>query len=192
MDAISKFDESKGIKFSTYASIRIKGAIIDEIRKNRPISKGAMDKLNRFNMAVEKLQKELGREPSNEEVAAELEMTLLEVGEVENYINYISVVSLEEVIFSEDEDMNVMGTIEDKNSPSPEESFVNIEKVEVLTKAIEALNEKDRTVLNLYYYEGLTLKQIGTVLTVSESRVCQLHSRAIRNLKENMKNLNYM
>ena len=192
MDAITKFDETKGNKFSTYASIRIKGAMIDEIRRNRPISKGAMDKLNRFNMAVEKLQKDLGREPSNAEVAEELNMTLLEVGEVENYINYISVVSLENVIFSEDEDMNVMGTIEDKNSPSPEDNFINTEKVEVLTKAIEGLNQKDRTVLNLYYYEGLTLKQIGTVLSVSESRVCQLHSRAIRNLKENMKNLNYM
>ena len=192
MDAISKFDDSKGIKFSTYASIRVKGAIIDEIRKNRPISKGAMDKLNRFNMAVEKLQKELGREPSNEEIAKELNMTLLEVGEVENYINYISVVSLEDVIFSEDEDMNVMGTIEDKNSPSPEEKFVNNEKVEVLSQAIADLNDKDRTVLNLYYYEGLTLKQIGEILSVSESRVCQLHSRAIRNLKGNMKNLNYI
>lgn len=192
MDAMTKFDESKGIKFSTYASIRIKGAIIDEIRKNRPISKGAMDKLNKFNMAVEKLQKELGREPTNEEVAEELDMTLLEVGEIENYINYISIVSLEDVIFTDDDEMNIMGTIEDKNSPSPEESFVNVEKVEVLGKAIEALNEKDRTVLNLYYYEGLTLKQIGTVLTVSESRVCQLHSRAIRNLRESMKKLNYM
>jgi len=192
IDAISKFDDSKGIKFSTYASIRVKGAIIDEIRKNRPISKGAMDKLNKFNMAVEKLQKELFREPSNEEIARELNMTLLEVGEVENYINYISVVSLEDVIFSEDEDMNVMGTIEDKNSPSPEEKFVNSEKVEVLAQAIADLNDKDRTVLNLYYYEGLTLKQIGEILSVSESRVCQLHSRAIRNLKDNMKKLNYI
>lgn len=191
MDAISKFDESKGIKFSSYASIRIKGAIIDEIRKNRPISKGAMDKLNRYNQVIEKLQNELFREPTNEEIAKELGMTLLEVGEVENYINYISVVSLEEVIFSDDEDMNIMGTIEDKNSPSPEEKFVNSEKVEILSRAIEELNQKDRTVLNLYYYEGLTLKQIGNVLSVSESRVCQLHSRAIRNLREKMKSLNY-
>jgi RNA polymerase sigma factor for flagellar operon FliA len=191
MDAISKFDESKGIKFSSYASIRIKGAIIDEIRKNRPISKGAMDKLNRYNQVIEKLQNQLFREPTNEEIAKELGMTLLEVGEVENYINYISIVSLEEVIFSDDEDMNIMGTIEDKNSPSPEEKFVNSEKVEILSRAIEELNQKDRTVLNLYYYEGLTLKQIGNVLSVSESRVCQLHSRAIRNLREKMKSLNY-
>lgn len=192
MDAMSKFDESKGIKFSSYASIRIKGAIIDEIRKSRPISKGAMDKLNRYNAAVEKLQNTLYREPINEEIAKELNISLMEVGEIENYINYISIVSLEDIIFSDDEDMTVMGIIEDKNSPSPEESFVNSEKLEVLAEAIENLNEKDRIILNLYYYEGLTLKEIGSVLNVSESRVCQLHSRSIRNLREKMKNLNYL
>lgn len=192
MDALSKFDESKGIKFSSYASIRIKGAIIDEIRKSRPISKGAMDKLNKYNNAVEKLQKKLCREPSNEEIAQELNMSLTDVGEVENYINYISVVSLEDVVFSDDEDMTIMGIIEDKNSPSPEESYEYNEKLDILAKAIEELNEKDRIVLNLYYYEGLTLKEIGTVLNVSESRVCQLHSRAIRNLRAKMKELNYI
>ena len=86
MDAFSKFDESKGIKFSSYASIRIKGAMIDEIRKCRPISKGAMDKLNKYNSVVEKLQKELFREPTNIEIAKELNMSLSEVGEIENYI----------------------------------------------------------------------------------------------------------
>ena len=192
MDAISKFDESKGIKFSSYASIRIKGAIIDELRKSRPISKGAMDKLNKYNSAVEKLQSILCREPTNEEIAKELDLSLLEVGEIENYINYISVISLEDIIFSDDDDMTIMGIIEDKNSPSPEESFVNSEKLEILTKAIENLQEKDRLILNLYYYEGLTLKEIGSILNVSESRVCQLHSRSIRNLREMMKNLNYM
>ncbi|MBU5488381.1 FliA/WhiG family RNA polymerase sigma factor [Clostridium sp. MSJ-8] len=192
MDALSKFDESKGIKFSSYASIRIKGAIIDEIRKSRPISKGAMDKLNKYNTAVEKLQKKLFREPSNDEIAKELNLSLTEVGEIENYINYISVVSLEDVVFSDDEDMTIMGIIEDKNSPSPEESYEYSEKLDILAKAIEELNEKDRIVLNLYYYEGLTLKEIGTVLNVSESRVCQLHSRAIRNLRAKMKELNYI
>lgn len=192
IDAISKFDESKGIKFSSYASIRIKGAIIDEIRKCRPISKGAMDKLNKYNLAVEKLQNKLFREPTNEEIAKEMKLSLSEVGEVENYINYISIVSLEDMIFSEDEDMTVMGIIEDKNSPSPEDVYENSEQVEILGEAIEELNEKDRLVLNLYYYEGLTLKEIGSILKVSKSRVCQLHSRAIRNLREKMKKLNYL
>lgn len=192
MDAMSKFDKDKGMKFSSYASIRIKGAIIDEIRKCRPISKGAMDKLNRYNEAVEDLQRKLLRDPSLEEIAGHMNLSINEIGEIENYINYISVVSLEDIIFSDGEDMTIMGIIEDKNSPSPEQSYEKEEEVEILAKAIEGLKEKDRIVLNLYYYEGLTLKEIGTVLNVSESRVCQLHSRAIRKLREKMASMNYL
>lgn len=192
MDALSKFDSTKGMKFSSYASIRIKGAIIDELRKNRPISKGAMDKLNGYNKAIDELQMELLREPTVKEIANHLNISLNEVAEIENYINYISMVSLENVIFSDDEDVNLMGVIEDKNSPSPDSYLEEKEQLEVLTQAIELLKEKDRLILNLYYYEGLTLKEIGIVLSVSESRVCQLHSRAIRNLRECMKKLHYI
>ena len=119
-------------------------------------------------------------------------ITVAEVAEIENYINYISVVSLEDMIFSKDDEMTVMGLIEDKNSPSPEESYEEKEKLEVLEKSIEELNEKDRIILSLYYYERLTLKEIGQVLGVSESRVCQLHSRAIRNLREKLKKIDYI
>lgn len=192
MDAINKYDSSKGMKFSSYASIRIKGAMIDELRKNRPISKGAMDKLNKYNKAIEELQSSLLREPTNIEIADYLGITMNEVAEIENYINYISMVSLESVIFSDDEDINLMGIVEDKTSPSPDSYLENKEKLEILTKAIELLKEKDRMILNLYYYEGLTLKEIGKVLEVSESRVCQLHSRAIRNLRDCMKKLHYI
>lgn len=192
MDALSKFDSTKGMKFSSYASIRIKGAMIDELRKNRPISKGAMDKLNSYNKAIDELQVKLLREPNVKEIADYLKISLSEVAEIENYINYISMVSLENVIFSDDEDVNLMGVIEDKNSPSPDAYLQEKEQLEILTQAIELLKEKDRTILNLYYYEGLTLKEIGTVLSVSESRVCQLHSRAIRNLRECMKKLHYI
>lgn len=191
MDAINKFDESKGMKFSTYASIRIKGAMIDEIRKNSPISKGAMDKLNKYNDVTESLQKKLLREPSDLEIANELNMTIEEVSEIESYINYISVVSLEDLIFSEDDDMPLIGTIEDTNSPSPEKILEEKEEEEYLVKALDNLNEKDRTVLSLYYYERLTLKEIGKVLEVSESRVCQLHSRAIMHLRKELKRLKY-
>lgn len=188
IDAINKFDNSKGMKFSSYASIRIKGAMIDELRKNRPISKGAMDKLNRYNKAIEELQGTLLREPTTQEISNYLGISSNEVAEIENYINYISMVSLESVIFSDDEDVNLMGVIEDKNSPSPHSYLEDKEKLEILTQAIELLKEKDRMILNLYYYEGLTLKEIGKILEVSESRVCQLHSRSIRNLRECMKN----
>lgn len=191
MDALNKFDKTKGMKFSTYASIRIKGAMIDELRKNSPISKGAMDKLNRYNEVIEKLQKELIREPNSSEIAEALGLSAEEVGEIENYINYISVVSLEDLIFSDDDDIALMGTVEDKNSPSPEKSLEEKEQLEYLAKAMETLNEKDKTVLSLYYYEGLTLKEIGKVLEVSESRVCQLHSRAIMNIRKAMTKLKY-
>ncbi len=192
MDAIGKFDDTRGMKFSTYSSIRIKGAMIDEIRKNSPISKGAMDKLNRYNSAVERLQKSLGREPSDKEIAHELKITLKEMIEIENYINYISIVSLEDLIFSEDDDIPLIGTIQDNKSPSPEKSLEEKEELEYLAKSLDMLNEKDKTVLTLYYYEGFTLKEIGKVLSVSESRVCQLHSRAIVHLRKVMQKLKYI
>jgi RNA polymerase sigma factor for flagellar operon FliA len=191
MDAFNKFDKSKGMKFSTYSSIRIKGAMIDELRKNSPISKGAMDKLNKYNKVIEMLQNELLRDPTDAEIAKAFGGTIAEIKEVENYINYMSVSSLENLIFSEDDDMPLIGTIEDKNSPSPEKSLEEKEKLEYLTKALDILNEKDKTVLSLYYYEGLTLKQIGSMLSVSESRVCQLHSRAIVHLRQALKKLKY-
>lgn len=191
MDALSKFDEDKGMKFSTYASIRIRGSMIDEIRRISPISKGAMDKLNRYNEAVEGLQKSLMREPNNEEIAKALGVSLGDVTEVEKYINYISVASLEDLIFSNDEDMTLITTIEDRNSPSPEKAMEEKEELEILVKAIDLLNEKDKLVVSLYYYEELTLKEIGKILEVSESRVCQIHSRAIINLKKAIKKLKY-
>ena len=192
MDAITKFDSTKGMKFSSYASIRIKGSMIDELRKHRPISKSAMDKLNKYNRAIDFLQLKLLRDPNNKEIADYLEISTREVAEIENCINYISMVSLENVIFSDDEDMRLMGIIEDKNSPSPDALLQEKEQLEILTEAIKLLKEKDQIILNLYYYEKLTLKAIGKILGVSESRVCQLHSRAIVNLRECMKGLHYM
>ncbi|WP_138202604.1 FliA/WhiG family RNA polymerase sigma factor [Haloimpatiens lingqiaonensis] len=191
MDAMQKFDEGKGMKFSTYASIRIRGSMIDEIRRNSPISKGAMDKLNKYNAVVEKLQREYCREPSREEISKELNLSLKELGEIENYINYISLVSLEELIFSKDDEIPLKNAIEDENSPNPIESFEKKEQLQYLTKAITMLGEKDKTIVSLYYYEGLTLKQIGGILGVSESRVCQLHSRAILNIRNILKKLKY-
>lgn len=191
MDAISKFDETKGMKFSTYSSIRIKGSMIDELRKNSPISKGAMDKLNRYNEAIEKLQNRFQREPLNSEIAIEIGIELKEIAEVEGYINYISVISLENLIFSEGDEISIMGIIEDKSSPSPEKIIEEKEQLEYLTKAIDMLSEKDKNVLTLYYYEEFTLKEIGKVLNVSESRVCQIHSRAILHLRKALQNLKY-
>ena len=191
MDAINKFDESRGMQFSTYASIRIKGSMIDEIRKISPISKGAIEKLNKYNEAVETLQTKLLRDPNTEEIAKEMSITSNDVSDIESTINYISVVSLDDILFSENDEVKLKETIEDKKTPGPERSLEEKEELEYLSIAIEKLNEKDKLVLSLYYYEGLTLKEIGKVLEVSESRVCQLHSRAIVHLRKILKDLRY-
>jgi len=191
MDALGKYDSTKGMKFSSYASIRIKGAMIDELRRKSPISKGAMDKLNRYNEAIERLQKRLYREPINHEIAKELGITINEVAGIENNINYISIVSLEDLIFSDDDDMPLSGTIKDDRSPSPERALEEKEQIEYLALGLENLKEKDKMVLTLYYYEGFTLKEIGNILSVSESRVCQLHSRALVNLRKALVKLKY-
>lgn len=192
MDAINKFDETKGMKFSTYASIRIKGSIIDQLRKNSPISKNAMDKLNKYNEVVERLQKSYLREPSKKEVSEELGISIEELNVIENYINYISVVSLEDLIFSKEDEIPLKNAIQDESSPDPIEIFEKKERISYLEKAINMLKKRDKIVLSLYYYEKLTLKQIGDVLGVSESRVCQLHGRAILNLRKNLKKLKYV
>lgn len=192
LDAINRFDSEKGMQFSSYATLRIKGAMIDEIRRCRPISKGAMDKLAKYNESVEVLQNKLMREPNLKEIALYMGISEEEVSQIENHINYMSIISLESVLYSDDDDITIMDTIEDRDSISPEESLENDEKIKILQEAIEMLKEKDKLVLKLYYYEKLTLKEIGVILEVSESRVCQLHSRAIRNLRSVMTKLNYI
>lgn len=191
MDAINKYDDTKGMKFSTYAAIRINGSIIDEIRKNSPISKRAIDKLNRYNKVVEELQSKLLREPSDEEISQRMCVSMKELNDIQGYVNYISMMSLETILYGEDEDMSLLNSIEDTTSPSPQKNLEEKEKLEYLRRAIDNLKERDRMILNLYYYEGLTLKQVGEVLSVSESRVCQLHSRAILNLRKEIEKLKY-
>lgn len=193
IDAIEKFDTSKGIKFETYATLRIKGAIIDELRKISWMPKSAFSKLTQLNVARENLETKLNREPSEQELAEYLGITVEDVRITESYINYLSVVSLDDIFFkSDDEDIQVKNMIENENSPQPEKIIEEEEKIFILKKAIDMLPEKDKLVLQLYYFEKLTLKEIGKVLEITESRVSQLHSRAILRLRENLKKLNYI
>lgn len=183
MDAMNRFDEEKGMKFSSYASIRIKGAIIDELRKHRPISKGAMDKLKKYNEGIEYLQNKFLKEPSTEEITKHLNINIGDILTIETYINVMATVSLDNIILNDEDEMAVMHTIEDKRTKTPEEEYLEEELGEILKASIDELKEKDKLILNLYYYEELTLKEVGKILGISESRVCQIHSRALQNLK---------
>ena len=120
-----------------------------------------------------------------------LKVSKSEISKIESRINIMSTTSLDTVIFEGNTDVSIIDTIKEDESLLPENIIEEDEKLNILTRAIDMLKEKDKLVLSLYYYEELTLKEIGRVLEVSESRVCQLHSRAIVNLRNAMKRLNY-
>ena len=192
IDAKKKFDESKGVKFSTYASIRISSFIIDEIRKYSPVSRTYISKIKEYNKAVDELQNKLFRKPSIEEIAKYMNITTKEVNSIKNKMKNSSNVSIDNTVSEGEKEFNIIDTIEDETMPCPEDAFEKKELQDILEKAIDMLKEKDRLVLSLYYYEELTLKEIGEILGVSESRVSQLNNRAISNLREAMKKLKYI
>lgn len=191
IDATNKYDSQRGAKFSTYASLRIKSCIIDEIRRCVPISRGDIAKVNQYNSSVEKLQNSLLREPTQEEISKDMDISIKETRKIESSINLLSTTSLDTVIFEGNSDISLKDTIQENENFSPSNIIEEEEKLKILTKAIDMLNERDKLVLSLYYYEELTLKEIGKVLEVSESRISQLHSRAIVNLRNTIEKLNY-
>jgi RNA polymerase sigma factor for flagellar operon FliA len=192
IDAANKFDVDRGVKFSTYASIRISSYIIDEIRKQSPISRLSVNKIKEYNKCVEILQSEFLREPSIDEISKFMGISKTEVNDIKMKVFNLSTSSLDNIIFEEESEVKLIDTIKDKDIISPSDIVEKQELIDVMAKALDMLNEKDRLVLSLYYYEELTLKEIGIILGVSESRVSQLNSRAIVNLKNSMKKLKYI
>ncbi|MBY2477050.1 FliA/WhiG family RNA polymerase sigma factor [Clostridioides difficile] len=190
IDAINKFDVEKGAKFSSYSYIKIKSAILDEIRNQSPISKHNLTKVNKYNKVIEKLQTELLREPTSHEIANELNISKKELNDIESNIDMLNIVSLNHVIF-EDTNETIQDVISYKEEYTPANIIEEEEKLDILSKAINNLREKEKLILSLYYYEDLNLKEIGKVLGVSESRVSQLHRKSIRNLRSKIKELKY-
>ncbi|EQF29080.1 RNA polymerase sigma factor, FliA/WhiG family protein [Clostridioides difficile CD160] len=190
IDAINKFDVEKGAKFSSYSYIKIKSAILDEIRNQSPISKHNLTKVNKYNKVIEKLQAELLREPTSHEIASELNISKKELNDIESNIDMLNIVSLNHVIF-EDTNETIQDVISYKEEYTPANMIEEEEKLDILSKAINNLREKEKLILSLYYYEDLNLKEIGKVLGVSESRVSQLHRKSIRNLRSKIKELKY-
>ncbi|NLC77865.1 MAG: FliA/WhiG family RNA polymerase sigma factor [Clostridia bacterium] len=186
IDAIEKFDPGRGIKFETYASQRIRGAILDALRQNSWAPRSVMDKLRRVNKAYKSCEG-LEREPSEKEVAALAEMSIEELRLVLAEVNRLGMDSLEQFLTDQPEDNFRLGdTLADRDSPNPETVYIYKETRERLAAALERLSERDYLVLSLYYYEGLTLKEIGAILDVSESRVSQLHARALIRLRHEL------
>ncbi len=185
IDAIEKFDLERGFKFETYAIARIKGAIIDELRAMDWVPRSVRSRAREIENAYISLENKLKRVPKDAEVAEEMGVTDKELAALLTKLSYTSVVSFEELWVGGDRDehQSAIGSIADETAEDPVTVFESEEIKDILAGAIDRLPEREKIVIALYYYEGLTLKEIGQVLGVTESRVSQLHTKAVLRMR---------
>jgi RNA polymerase sigma factor FliA len=184
-DAIDKFDPGKHVKFKTYAVTRVRGSIFDQLRQLDWVPRSIRQKTRELEDTVRRLEAQLGRAASDQEIAKELGMTEPEFEKLILKISGTTVLSLNDVWYSgEDNDrMSIGDSIESPHSRNPDAIVEKQEMKRVIVEAIGELPDKEKKVLVLYYYENLTLKEIGAVLGVTESRISQLHTKAIVRLR---------
>lgn len=184
IDAIDKFDCDKNVKFETYASLRIRGAILDQIRKMDWIPRTVRQRQRKIDEAIKSVEMRTGKTATDEEVAVELGISGDELTNWQSQLKVTNVVSLSE--FEETGQEPVMEPINKNRFIQPEDVVAEKELKEKLIESFETLTEKERLVVELYYYEELTLKEISLVLEVSESRVSQLHTKALLKMRKKL------
>jgi RNA polymerase sigma factor for flagellar operon FliA len=185
MDAVNGFDLSRGVKFETYCTTRIRGAILDELRSLDWVPRIVRNKAHRIENARSELEGRLGRPPSDLEIREELEVTTDEFKSLLMDAQPRTMTSLNDKTREDQSrgESSRMAMLPDKNAPDPEEEMRKKEITEFMLKGV---SRKERIILLLYYYEDLTMREIGQALSLSESRVCQLHSRIISRLKQQL------
>ena len=185
IDAIDKFDLMKDVKFETYASLRIRGSILDQIRKMDWIPRTIRQRQKKIEAAIRDIERDSGHVATDAEIAAKMEISEDEYQNWQNQMKVTGVVSLNEFVEQGSdipEDHNNSGS----SFVKPEEAIEKEELKKMLAQSLEKLTDKERKVILLYYYEELTLKEISEVLEVSESRVSQLHTRALQKMREKL------
>ncbi|MBE3572667.1 MAG: FliA/WhiG family RNA polymerase sigma factor [Moorella humiferrea] len=185
MEAIDRYDPSRGVSFEYFAAMRIRGAILDALRRSHWAPRTLVERLRRVSSVYRRLEQVQGSYVKDEAVAAAAGISVEELHDLLERGSQMAILSLEDFLFDrEGEEGATRGEmLADPFSPDPAGRYEQKELRRALIEGLKALNEKDRLVLTLYYYEGLTLKEIGKILGVSESRACQLHGRAILNLR---------
>jgi RNA polymerase sigma factor FliA len=188
MDALDKFDRTRAVKFETYAIPRIRGAIIDELRAMDWVPRSVRFKAREVDKAHSALEAKLNRAPTDDEVADEMGISLEELHEVITQISLVSVMALEEVVGGDEsgEQRSLLDTLADAANADPTSGLEGQEMRGLLSAAINSLSEREKVVITLYYFEGLTLSEIGEILGVTESRVCQIHVKAVGSLRTNL------
>lgn len=184
IDAIDKFDTNKDVKFETYASLRIRGSILDQIRKMDWIPRTVRQRQRKIDEAIKSLEARTGKTPTDEMLAEELGVSGEELLSWQSQLKVTNVVSLNEFVESGNEP--VMDAKGNFHFAQPEEVIAETELKQMLKDAMQLLTEKEQKVILLYYYEDLTLKEISRVLEVSESRISQLHTKALQKMKKKM------
>jgi RNA polymerase sigma factor FliA len=186
IDALDKFDLARNIKFETYAIPRIRGAIIDELRSLDWVPRSVRFKAREVEKAYAELESDLKRAPSDREIAAHMRMSLSELHDIVTQISFVSVMALDEVVSAgreRGESLSLLDTLADMSATDPISGLEGNELRALLSTAINGLTEREKLVVILYYFEGLTLAEIGEVLGVTESRVCQIHTKAVGQLR---------
>ena len=189
MDAITKYDSSRGAKFKTYAEFRVRGAILDELRSMDWVPRSIRQKASQVDKVVQGLQAKLRRTPEDEEVAQEMGLSLDQFHETLNETKSIPIFSLEDLGIAKEsgDQQSLLDCLAGKADADPQTQIRLVELKEIIAKAIDALPEKERLMVSLYYYEELTMKEIGAVLDITESRVSQIHSKAVYRLRTKLK-----
>ena len=186
IDAIEKYETDRAVKFETYASARIRGAIIDELRAIDWIPRSVRTKARAVDRAYAELEGELRRQPSEQEVAGRLQMPVTELRAIFTQLSTVNVAALDELLGAGSErgdSLTLIDTLQDPGATDPAQSVEVQETKALLARAIERLGEREKLLLVLYYYEGMTLAEIGRVLGVTESRISQMHTAAMLRLR---------
>ncbi|MBE1464741.1 FliA/WhiG family RNA polymerase sigma factor [Kibdelosporangium phytohabitans] len=183
VDAIEKFEPERGLKFETYAMQRIRGAILDDLRQQDWVPRSVRGRAREVERALERLGAKLQRQPTDLELATELDISVKDLHELYAQLQLTSVVALDELVAAGRGTASLAETLPDEGAEDPVATLVDLDNRRQLAGAIEQLAERDRIVVTLYYFENLTLAEIGKVLGVTESRVCQLHTRAVLRLR---------
>ncbi|WP_442860866.1 FliA/WhiG family RNA polymerase sigma factor [Amycolatopsis sp. CA-230715] len=183
VDAIEKFDPERGLRFETYAMQRIRGAILDDLRSQDWVPRVVRSRAREAERALERLGARLHRTPTDAELAAELDISLDDLRDLYGQLQLTSVVALEDLVAVGKESGSLVDTLPDDDAVDPVAALVDQDNRRQLAEAIAQLTERDRIVVSLYYFESLTLAEIGKVLGVTESRVSQLHTRAVLRLR---------
>ena len=186
IDAIDKYDAGKDVKFETYASLRIRGSILDQIRKMDWIPRTVRQRQKKLDEAIKKVEMRTGKNASDAEIAFEIGITEEELSAWQSQLKITNIVSLNEYVEQGSEP--VMDAHGNSHFIQPEEKIQENELKKVLKETLGLLTEKERKVIELYYYEELTLKEISKVLSVSESRISQLHTKALLKMRKKMGN----